>query len=263
MVYQLDRVLLSHYVGLEAVSYYEVANRIATQARGFISSIFSPMVPAASALHAVEDHNKVAGLYRRSFKYMVIAAVPFMMLLIALAHPFVRTWMGPGYETSALTMQLLLAAYMLVLLTGPGAYILSGINKPQIGMQSSIMAGVTNLGLCLVLVQFVGYYGVVIGIFTSIVTSGIYFISMVQKSIPGLSWQIYSQALLKPFSVAVSLSTILILIDNLFPFQGYAILCAIGMSYVLVVTFVLFSGTYLDSFDRETIAKMNPLRMLK
>jgi len=263
MVYQLDRVLLSHYVGLESVSYYEVANRIATQARGFITSIFSPMTPAASALQANEHTDKIAGLYRRSFKYMTIAAVPFMTLLIALAHPFMRTWLGPGYDTSALTLQLLLAAYLLVLFTAPGSYILNGINKPQIGMQSSLLAGLSNVILCLSLVQLLGYYGIVIGIFTSIVVSAGYFIWMVQKNIQGLTWRMYPHNMLRPFAVATGLAVVLVCIDAVLPLRGYIVLCVVGFVYMAAVRFSLYKGTYLDDFDRETLAKLNPLRLIK
>ena len=263
MVYQLDRVLLSHYVGLEAVSYYEIANRIATQARGFIASIFAPMTPAASALQANEHTDKIAGLYRRSYKYMAIAAVPFMTLLISLAHPFIKTWMGPGYETSAITMQLLLAAYMLTLFTAPGSYILSGINKPQIGMQSSLLAGVTNVFVCLSLVQLIGFYGVVIGVFTSIAVSAGYFIWMVQKNIQGLEWSMYQHSMSRPFVVAVGLAVALMCIDAVLPLRGYLVLCAAGFVYMAAVRFALYKGTYLDDFDRETLAKLNPLRMIK
>jgi O-antigen/teichoic acid export membrane protein len=261
MVYQLDRVLLSHFAGLEAVSYYEVANRIATQARGFITSIFSPMVPAASALQAVAGGDKIAGLYRRSFKYMAIAAVPFMTLLIALAPPFVMTWMGPGYETSAITMQLLLAAYMIVLFTAPGSYILSGINKPQINMRSSLLAGVANLILCLSLVQLVGYYGVVIGIIGSIVISAVYFVWMVQKNIPGLHWKMYPQNMLRPIVVAAGLAAAVLLLDSIHPLRGYLTLCVVSLLFMAAVRFAFYLGSYLDDFDRATLAKLNPLRV--
>jgi O-antigen/teichoic acid export membrane protein len=263
MIFQVDRVLLSHYLGLEAVSYYEVANRIATQARGFVASIFSPMVPAASALHANEENDKVTGLYRRSFKYMTIAAVPLSLLVIALAHPFVRTWMGPNYETSAITLQLLMFAYMLNLLTGPGSFILSGINKPHIGMRSSVLAGITNLILCLLFVRWIGYYGIILGILISIVTSGGYFVWMVHKNIQGLSWRIYLNSLVKPVLVSICACVPLVVIDRLYPIGSYSILVLLGIVYAFVVGYALFQGRYLDEFDRATIGKLNPLRSFK
>jgi len=263
LIFQVDRVLLSHYLGLEAVSHYEVANSIAMQARGFTASIFSPMVPAASALQATEENDKVSGLYRRSFKYMSIAAVPLSFLVIALAHPFFRVWMGPGYDISAITLQLLMTAYMLNLLTGPGSYILSGINKPHISMTSSVMAGVTNVVLCLVFVRYFGYYGIILGISVSLVTSGCYFIWMVHEHIQGLSWSIYVDSLVRPLIVSICMSIPLVLLDKFYQLDSYVVLALLGGGYSLVVCYLLFQGNYLDAFDRTTIGKLNPVMRFK
>jgi len=258
MIFQVDRVLLSHYVGLAAVSNYEIANRIAFQAKGLVASIFAPMLPAASTLYATDEKDRISGLYRRSFKYMALAAIPFALLVVALAHPFVRTWMGPGYETSAFTMQLLMLAYMLNLLTGPGSFILSGINKPHIGMWSSVFAGITNLLLCLFLVRTIGYYGVIIGIFISIVTSGIFFIWMVHRTIEGLDWRLYPRTLLRPIVLAVLLGGCLMSLDMTVALGGYPLLCLLGAGYLALVLFGLMQGDYFDGFDRAMLAKIIP-----
>lgn len=258
LVYQVDRVLLSHYLGLGAVSNYEVANRIATQARVFIASVFTPMVPAASSLQATDESDKVRGLYNRSMKYMAVAAIPFSCLVIALAHPFVRTWLGEGYTKSAYTMQFLMFAYMVNLLPGPGSFILHGINKPHIPMLNSIGAGITNLVLCFVLVQQFGYYGVIIGILTTIVIFSLTFIFMVHREIHGLSWSLYSNIYIKPIVISTILLALLIVLNILLPFKGYILLSILSLIYFAIVYFVMLKGNYFDQFDRLTLSKLNP-----
>lgn len=259
MIFQIDRVLLSHYVGLHAVGTYEIANRIAGQARGFIVSIFSPIIPAASALQAQNEDERVAGLYRRSFKYMCVIAVPFSALVIALAHPFIETWMGSGYETSAVTLQVLMFAYMLNVLTGPGSFILSGINKPHISMRSSVLAGISNLVLCVALVKWFGYFGIVSGIFASILVSGIYFITMVHKNIPGLSWRLYGRTLPRPLLLAVLCGISVGVVGELLQVRGYVMLCLLAICYAVPVAAGVWRGGYLDSFDRNLLHKFNPI----
>ena len=258
LVYQVDRVLLSHYLGLGAVSNYEVANRIATQARVFIASVFTPMVPAASSLQATDESGKVIGLYNRSMKYMAVAAIPFSALIIALAHPFVRTWLGEGYTTSAYTMQFLMFGYMLNLLPGPGNFILHGINKPHIPMLNSIGAGITNLILCYVLVQRLGYYGIIIGILTTIVISSLMFIFMVHKDIQGLSWSLYARIYIKPIMVSAIACIPLLIVNMLLPFKGYMLLTLLSAAYFAIVSFIMLKGSYFDQFDRMTLSKLNP-----
>jgi len=262
LVYQVDRVLLSHYLGLAAVSNYEVANRIATQARVFIASIFTPMVPAASSLQATDESEKLRGLYNRSMKYMAVAAIPFSFLVIALAHPFVRTWLGEGYATSAYTMQLLMFAYMINLLPGPGNFILHGINKPHVPMMNSVGAGIMNLILCFVLVQQFGYYGIIIGILCTIVISSVTFIFMVHKNIPGLRRDLYAEVYRRPTVVSMILCTLLMGIHALFPFKGYVLLSLLSLLYGAAVSLVMSKGSYFDQFDRLTLSRLNPVGKL-
>lgn len=259
MIFQVDRVLLSHYVGLNAVSIYEVANRIASQARGLIVSVFSPMIPASSALQAQNEEDRVTGLYRRSFKYMGVISVLFSALVIALAHPFIETWMGSGFEKSAVTLQILMVAYAVNLLTGPGAFILSGINKPHIGMRSSLLAGISNLVLCITLVGWIGYFGIVVGIFISILVSGFYFIWMVHANIPGLNWNLYRQTLVRPLSLAVLIGIPLALVAEQWHVRGYVMLCLLAICYAIPVVIGIWKGSYLDEFDRSLLCKLNPL----
>lgn len=257
MIFQLDRVLLSHYVGLTAVSYYELANRLASHAKSVVLSMFAPMVPAASSLHAVQSVGKIAGLYRRSFKYVTLISFPFGFLVIVLAHPFFSTWMGPGYTVSAYTLQLLMISYVCNLLTAPGSFILSGIGKPQVSMRSSLVAGATNVVLCLLLVHLIGYYGVIIGIFTSIVTSGLYFIWMVHNNIAGLSWHLYLRAATRPLFLSVILSAVLASVSDMLP-AGYLSLFLSATMYFVIMLMGLLRGNYLDDFDREMLRKFVP-----
>ncbi len=260
MIFQIDRILLSHFLGLQAVAHYEVANRIASQARGFIASLFSPMTPAASVLQAGNEEERVAGLYRRSFRYMAIIAIPVSTLIIMLAHPFIVTWLGAGYDTSAYTLQLLMLAYLASLLTGPGSMILSGINKPQLGMKSSILAGFLNVALCLVLVRTVGYYGIVIGIFVSIVVSGLYFIRLVHGEIGGLEWRLYRQCLPRPMIASICPALAILGINLIHPIRGYPTLVLIAGCYCLAVYFMVFKGNYLDEFDRSLLTRFLPVK---
>ena len=217
------------------------------------------MIPAASSLQATDEFTKLRGLYNRSMKYMAVAAIPLSALIIALAHPFVRTWLGEGYTTSAYTMQLLMFAYMINLLPGPGNFILHGMNKPHVPMLNSVGAGITNLILCFVLVQQLGYYGVIIGILSTIVISSLTFTYMVHKNIQGLSWHLYADIYNKPILISTVLCAMLIELNILLPFKGYILLSLLSVTYFAIVSFVMLKGSYFDQFDRLTLSRLNPL----
>jgi O-antigen/teichoic acid export membrane protein len=256
MIFQVDRILLSHYLGLAAVSKYELANRTASQAKTFILSLFSPMVPAASSFDTTHGVELIAGLYRRSFKYMASVAIPLSALVVTLAHPFVRTWVGAGYDTTAYTLQFLAAAYLVNVLTAPGSFIMSGTNKPQVNMRYSIIAAAINVAGCLLLIRLVGYFGIILSIFLSVTISGIHFILKVREHIPGLERTAYRNTLVKPVLITAPLCLILYLIDMHFTISGYLTLTILSTAFLLIYCMIHLRGNYFDDFDLLMFKKL-------
>lgn len=256
LVFQLDRILLSRYLGLEMVALYEVGNRAATCARAFVATLFTPVTPAASDIEARAETALLAGLYRRAFKFMVLIAVPFGLLVVALAQPLVALWMGPGFELAALTLQLLMPVYMVNVLTGPGYYILNGINRPDVGMRSALFAGAANLMLCTVLVQSHGYFGLIAGMMVSLVVSAVYFFVMLHRVLPGVDTTIYRATLLRPLIVALPAAALVWWGAAVLARGGAGAVAALAAGYLLTVGALLLRGDYLDEFERGVLARL-------
>jgi O-antigen/teichoic acid export membrane protein len=251
MIFQIDRILLSRYLGLEAVAYYEVGSNIAFYAKTFLGVLFAPIVPAVSALQAKNEHAMIAGLYNRSFKFMVMLAVPFCLLVVALANPFIGLWMGPGFGLSVITLQLLIPAYLVSVMTGPGTYILNGINRPDVAMRSALFAGVANLFLCYALVKTVGYFGLIIGITISLIASAAYFISMLHHVLPELGWDMYYRVLLKPFIFSIPAALLLYYLDTCWSLAHIASLMIASALYLGTISILFLKSSYLDDFERK------------
>jgi len=251
MVFQLDRILLSRYLGLEAVAYYEVGSNIAYYAKTFLAVLFAPIVPAVSAMQAKNEQALISGLYRRSFKFMVMLAVPFCLLVIALADPFIRTWMGSGFGLSVLTLQLLLPAYLVNALTGPGTFILNGINRPDVAMRSTFFAGVANLLLCFALVMTLGYFGLIIGITVALAASAVYFFSMLHRVLPELGRDVYERVFFKPFLFSVPTALAVYYIDHYQSLAHPVALLVSALVYSSLILTLLYKCDYMDDFERR------------
>jgi O-antigen/teichoic acid export membrane protein len=259
-IFQADRVILSHFVGLGAVSLYEVGNRIASLSRGLVASLILPITPAASAMHAREEGGLILGLYRRSLKYMAAFSVPFFLLVAALAAAFVRTWVGEGYGESALALRALSLAFLVNVLTGPGNFVLNGIGLPGVGMRFSILGAVLNLALCLVLVHPFGFRGVLAGVVLSLGISGMAFLAVVRNHLPGLEGGIYGPALARPLALSLPPALALAVLDAAYPVRGYLPLVGLAGAYTVVVAAGLLRGAYLDDYDRGLIDRILPWR---
>ena len=260
MIFQVDRILLSRYLGLEAVAYYEVGSNAAYYAKSFLTVIFAPMVPAASALQANNEHSLITGLYNRSFKFMVMLSVPFCFLVMAIANPFFQSWMGPGFGLSAITLQLLMPAYLINILTGPGTFILNGINRPDVAMRSAFLAGTTNLLLCFILLKMFGYFGLIIGITISLTVSAAYFMSMLHHVLPDIEWGMYRTVFFKPVIFSIPAALTLYYIDSHWSLANVTALIVSSLLYVSVVSLFLFKSAYLDNFERKIFGGIFPFR---
>lgn len=254
LIFQVDRILLSRYLGLEAVAFYEIGSSLALYARTFVLALFSPLLPAVSELHARREHAYLAGLYHRSCKFMAMLAIPFCLLVVGLAHPFFNYWMGAGYGLAATTLQLLLPVYLLHILTSPGVYILNGIDRPEIAMRGAVFAGVTNLCLCFVLVRSAGYFGLIAGIAISLTLAAGYLLAMIHRQLPGLDPTIYRRSCLRPLLFAVPAALLLHFCFATLGITGILpVILAAGL-FLGGATLTTLQGNYLDAFERQILS---------
>lgn len=253
MIFQIDRILLSRYLGLEAVAFYEVGSTIAFYAKTFLAVLFAPIVPAVSALQAQNERAMIDGLYNRSFKFMAMLSIPFCSLVMALANPFILMWMGAGFGLSAITLQLLMPAYLINILIGPGTFLLNGMNRPDVAMRSALFAGITNVVLCLVLVKTVGYFGLIIGITISLIASAGYFLSMLHHVLPNIEWSMYKKVIFKPLVLSLPVALSLYCLDLYWSLAGFVPLAISSLVYGAVIIMMLLKSSYLDDFERKIL----------
>lgn len=256
LIFQFDRILLSRYLGLEAVTYYEVGSNAAMYVRTFVMALFSPILPAASELQANEERQLLVGLYQRAFKFAVLIAVPLLFLVAGLAYPFVSLWMGAGFELSALTLQLLMPIYLVNILTGPGMFLLNGIGSPEVAMRAAVIAGITNLFFCLTLIKTVGYFGLIAGIGISLLIAAFYFFTSLHRSLPELGRGMYWVALLKPLLYCTPVALGLHSLAPTLIRGGFPAFIAVGLACLGGVGYLLLKGNYLDNFEREVLSRM-------
>lgn len=253
LVFQVDRILLSRFLGLEAVALYEIGSSIAAYARTFMTALFSPMLPAAAVLHLHADREQLAGLYRRACKFLVLLAIPFVLLVMALAPAFITLWVGPGFELAALTLQLLLPVYLVNVLTVPGVFVLNGIGRPQFAMRAALCAGGINFLLCLLLVQWAGYFGLIAGVALSLVLAAGYFFVMLHRELPELPWRMYRGLCVKPLLCALPVAWALHSLTASDLLGGPIPLLLAASGYLVCVGMLLLGSNYLDDFERQTL----------
>ena len=160
---QFDKILLGATLGVRYVAYYDIAGKIIKHIRNVPTSLIAPMLPAASSLAAANEKEKLQKLYERSLKYMVGISLPLFLIAILLSYPFIKVWLGEGYELSIYTLYFLLVANFINVFAGPAFWMLTGTGRIKYATVTALSFAAVNIVLNIVLVRFFGYTGVVAG----------------------------------------------------------------------------------------------------
>jgi O-antigen/teichoic acid export membrane protein len=195
---QVEKLYLARFVGVSAVSWYDIPSDLALKLRGIPSFVLAPVMPAASELHALSDRERLKQLYYRAHKYLAVIGVPLVAYVIFSASDFVRLWVGPALGVIAVPLAVLLSAGFINLTTGPGLLILVGGRKLRPGLYSSVLGIVLNVVVSLFLIRSYGFRGAVIGTSLSLTIASLFFLYMFRRETGKLFPKVARIAYLKP-----------------------------------------------------------------
>lgn len=252
----LNKIFLAHFLQIGFVTYYTVAINLIMKIQSIPLLLTSAIMPAASELETNANYESLRILYSRSIKYMMLTILPLSTGSILFAPPFINLWLGTEFKISILTFQILIIAYLFSALTSPGYFILSGIGKPESAMWSAIIAVITNLVLSILLVIKIGYFGVVIGTFCSLVISAIYFLIRVHHIMRISFLETTVTILSKLFISCVFPYLIIYIVLKHIHRITWPVFIGTVFLYLLLFIIVIFLTDYLDDFDKKILAKI-------
>jgi O-antigen/teichoic acid export membrane protein len=177
---QIEKIYLARFVGVVPVGWYDISSGLALKLRGIPGLVLTPVMPAASELHALSDQRRLVHLYQRAHKYLAFIGVPLVVYVIFVSRRFVELWVGPALGVIAVPLSVLLIANMINLATGPGFLVLVGSGKLRPGIYSATLAIVVNLTLSFFLIRAYGFQGAIIGTSFSLIAGSVFFLFLFQ-----------------------------------------------------------------------------------
>lgn len=160
--FQLNKLIISYFLGLKYLTYYDLGYKLVSAAFGFLCSFITPILPAASGVHASLGVKKLREVFLTTLKYLNFMSAPIFLFAAVFASKIIFVWLGAGYEEAAFVLRFLSIAYLILILTGPGASILTGMGLPEIPFYGSVLIGLSNASLSLILVTKFGLTGIII-----------------------------------------------------------------------------------------------------
>lgn len=164
LVYQTDNLVVGRYVSVAAVAFYAVGNSLCRYSDQFVGAMSMSFVPAASTFEAAGDHKRLQNLYRFGTRAMMALSLPVLTTLLMRGRNFISLWMGAQYAQRSGTVLIILASALIFSQANNTAFSIAfGTERHKRVAKWAIGEGVANLTLSIILVHWMGIYGVAVG----------------------------------------------------------------------------------------------------
>ena len=267
LINSVDRIFITRILNLEAVGIYEIGRKLPNIGLMLPSAIAGTLMPAASHLEGSAQQDRLKRLYITATRYlMLLSSMPYAFIILFAAQ-IIDTWVGPGFDASIPTMQILALATFLNLFTGIGTACIRGIGKPRSEIQYMSVSALLILLLSIPLIRRYGIQGAAWAYLVGQTTGSLYFLFMANRLFQ-TPWSQFTFRVLPPVAVifAAGLPAKL-LCDLIWPDAGSSrwiklgLLVAIGLFYLLtsLLVFKIFQRRFFTVDERRKLSSL-PIR---
>ena len=169
-----DEMVIGANLPVNIIAPYNIARRLSGLPQMLTDQFISLILPLASELDAGNDKVRLRSLYIVSTRLTLAIFLPVGAVLVILASPIIRLWVGSAYVGYSYLVLIFTLASLIDTSQWPAGLILQGMARHKLLATVSLSSGIANLVLSLVLVRTLGLTGVAFGtlIPTSIVCIG-------------------------------------------------------------------------------------------
>ena len=158
-----DEIVIGAFLPVSTVTPYNLARKLSTLPQMLTEQFLTLLLPLASKLHAENDHARLRSLYIISTRLSLAIFLPVGVCLVFLARPFLTVWVGAAFAGYVPLVLILSLASLIDTSTWPAGSVLQGMGLPRFSGIMSIISGLSNLALSIILVKKIGVMGVALG----------------------------------------------------------------------------------------------------
>lgn len=231
----LSKILISNFIGIAEVGFYDIALKLRSQLWGFIANIFYPLFPFLSE----QKDNMIVRKYVHDLEQKTFfIVVPIIAIVILLMNPFIEAWLGENVDIISITAMLIISFHLVGSTTIPNYQFLMAKNLAQKTIILQLSNVVFNAIFFLASVYFIGYYALILGNIAAILCSFILSLYYQKKYLDSLIFDSISQVikLINSFIIIVLIGLFIKVLLN-----GHNILILIVVPLVLApITLLLY-----------------------
>ena len=158
----IDGIILSRYLGLTSLGYYNFCLKFYTAIHGLIASLFKILFPVMSKFHGSGDYKKLFKMVKKSMFLTLAFSVSIFTAIVLLWKPVIA-WYA-GFETAKSTYALMIVFGMILIVRSLDVvyyYVFNSMAYPKIFIYSTIIVAVITNSLYFVLIPLFQEFGMV------------------------------------------------------------------------------------------------------
>jgi len=202
----VDNVVIAVFLGISQITVYSIGFRLTKYFMDFIGSAIGMTMPIFSQYESRGDYDSIREKFIFTTKISGYLSLLIGGILIIFGKSFIERWMGKEYLFSYNIMLVLSIPMIFALMQNPSVQLLYGISKHKFFTIISLIEGIVNLILSIILVKKLGLIGVALGtaipmIIIKLVVQPVYTCKVVKISIRKYYLDIIVPALFNSFVI--------------------------------------------------------------
>jgi len=158
MVY-LDRFIIGMVISMSAVAYYATPYEVVTRLWIIPTAVVAVLFPAFASLHE-SDLRKLADLFDRGLRYMLLVMFPLVLTIVAFAAQGLWIWLGEEFADRSTGVLRWLAIGVFVNSAAQVAFALvQGVGRPDLSAKAHLLQLPIYLGILWTLLNRFGIEG--------------------------------------------------------------------------------------------------------
>jgi O-antigen/teichoic acid export membrane protein len=134
----LDKLVIGALMGPRPLGFYELAYRLVARPYQIINPIFTRVAfPVFSAVQ--KDRDRLRKGFLELIEVVAAIAMPLYLGMLALADPFIRIQLGPGYEPTIGLLQVLSVFGLISAIGSPMGSLLMGAGRADLGFYLNVV----------------------------------------------------------------------------------------------------------------------------
>jgi O-antigen/teichoic acid export membrane protein len=175
--YQVDEIIIGIFMGPAAVGVWAVGERIISATQRLTNQLNGVLFPVVVDSDTTRQKERLQQILLQGTRLSLAMVVPIAAVLVLLADPIVRAWLGSKAEAmlgAVPVIQILAVAVAIRVGNATGTTILKGAGRHRMLAFVNLSTGVANVALSIALLKPMGLVGVAIGTLIPIAFSALF-----------------------------------------------------------------------------------------